>query len=226
MLHWSEPRFAFGAVSAGLAVEVPLFANERAGLVPRGEDQRLLMPSLICGRWLHVLVVVLKDCYRKLCSPRSHDGGAPGSSDVWLEFSLQDYLVFTKVLFPAHPKVPAAHGCGLGFPACCLQLARWCPGGTGDVPVCAVWAGGMGRTTGHHRTRGAPQRKAVRSSGESRAPRPHTAVWRVRTPSRCPSLCSGPLVGSLVGSRRLQAPPQRMSCRGCLPGLSSSQRRK
>lgn len=49
LLRWSELRFAFGAVGAELAVEVPLFANKRTGLVPRGEDQCLLMPSLICG---------------------------------------------------------------------------------------------------------------------------------------------------------------------------------
>lgn len=83
---------------------------------------------------LHVLVVIAPELLPEaLLSKLPWRRGPWKFRNLWLEFS-QDYLVFTKVLFPAHPKVPAALALWSRVPtACCLQLARWCPGGTDGV---------------------------------------------------------------------------------------------
>ena len=154
---------------------------------------------------LHVLIVVAPELSPQALLPRPHDGGAPGNSEMfgWNFHKTTQYL-----LRCCSQSIPNCYHSGLGFP-----LLPVVPGvGGTDGVRCGR---GVGRAIGTSERPCGPQVRAgplgpvLTCAGSG----PHPL--RPRPVFRAPEW-------EAATSRLLR----RASRRGCLPGLSFSQRRK
>ena len=145
---------------------------------------------------LHMLIVVAPELLPQALLPHPHDRGAPGNSEMfgWNFHKTTHYL-----LRCCSQSLPKCYHSGLGFPLLPVPSSLGGARGGGHRRR-AVWAvPGTGRTDSVRCGQAVGQAagtiasghlgKAVRCSGESRAPGPRADVCRVRTPSALSQAC-------------------------------------